>query len=756
MTPTIRRTFRTAGFGAGVSARSLGKPAAAFPGRVATDADLMIAVDRQQTRLASPLDSSATSMTVENAAIISAYNLLSIDDEIVKTTGAPVGNVVPISRGFDGTTPALHLASATVSGFIDAYHHNALVAEVEAIEQALGVDLVNIAGNTRIAVVSTDYSFGPIVSGAGVSVGGGNLVVGNNVLTFATVPKGVSGTNVDHYLWIANGTGTAEAVRITGGSGVPEQTNGQIIVNCAFAHSGAWSIESASNGIAEACQVVGAPSGGTVLIPAGTHEMRAPVRVFGFTTIRGVGQYNTRLRRTRDYGHTFVMGFATVGVDNIAIEDVFFLHDLGFTTGAPPVVLNKPTSGAHCQVSGGNTINFRRCRFQDLVYGIAILGGAQIMIDDCVFQGLWSPAHASGQVTEADIAIANDATLGIATYIKIRGCGLYAGYRGPANEVWGSRYRIRVNGVEDLEILGGAIAAAGVNSIQILPTAGGGMLGQVRITAGVRFDGSSGSDINITGDGVAQAQGVSVIGCQFNGQALGLGFAYSLSAIYVTGALSGTQAVCGLHIADNIIFNYYAAGIYLQEALEFNISGNIIYMYNLSASGASGAAAIAATARANNGLIQGNLVGGDNTGLNAYGAGNNHCLYGIVVGDPAVAQSGVTVVDNYPPFPTAIGTPTDLIFQTRLNQVFFFAAETGANNAIAATLPNVPVIRGLRVAGILSHSLQAGANTFNLSGTGAKPIKKSSNPTVDLTVAYVANGAISMLYDGAAWLDLSQ
>src|SRR6187399_1599875 len=141
MTPTIRRTFRTAGFGAGVSARSLGKPAAAFPGRVATDADLMIAVDRQQTRLASPLDSSALSMTVENAAAISAYNLLTIDNEIVKTTGPPVGNVVPISRGFDGTTPALHLASATVSGFIDAYHHNALVAEVEAIQQALGANL---------------------------------------------------------------------------------------------------------------------------------------------------------------------------------------------------------------------------------------------------------------------------------------------------------------------------------------------------------------------------------------------------------------------------------------------------------------------------------------------------------------------------------------------------------------------------------------------------------------------------------------
>jgi hypothetical protein len=744
--------LRSTQFGSpGIAPQSLGIPTAAYPGRLATDSDLIVAVDRQQTILLLPLGTGDNTMTVLDASMIQAYNLLSIDNEIVKSTGAPTGNVIPVSRGFDGTVPAVHFAGTAVAGLVDAYHHNGLVAEIKAIEQALGPGLSNIS--TSQSVVSTDYKFGPVVSGAGVSVSGGNLVVGNNVLTFAIVPKGVNGTDVDHYLWIANGTGTAEAVKITGGSGVAGQANGQIIVNCGFTHSGAWSVESASAGIAEACSVVGTRSGGSIQIPPGTHEMRATVRVTGFTTIRGVGQYNTRLHRTGNYGNTFVMGFSNVGVDNVLIEDVFFYHELGFTTGAPPVVLNKPTSGAHCQVNGGNTISFRRCRFQDLVTGINILGGAQIMIDDCVFQGLWSPAYPAGQVTVADIQISNDATLGTATYIKIRGCQLTNGYRGPANEVWGSRFRVLVNGVEDLEILGGAVAAAAVNSIQLLSLAGGGVLGQVRITAGVRFDGSTGADINVTNDGSGQVGHLSVVGCQFNGQRLGLSFPYSVNAIFVADNGSGANALVGLEVSDNEMFNYDGPPVRLQDGLNFLIADNIIYMYNLHGFTDLTASGILIGGRANNGLIQGNLIGGDNTGANAYGVGNNKCLFGIgLLGPP----TSVTLVDNYAPFFTAIGTPTDSMFAAYTSRSYFIATETGANNAIAASYAGLPPIPGITVSVRVAHSLQAGANTFNLNGTGAKPIRSSYNPNLNIANAYVVNAVINLQYDGTNWLDLSQ
>jgi hypothetical protein len=753
----ITKTFGAVRFGTKAAVpRSTGLPPAMYPAAVASNAQLTIAVDRLQTRLAAPLSPSSSSMTVtdDNSGIIPNC-LLTIEDEIVQTQ-AGAGNQWSIIRGRDGTVPAIHLSGATVSGFVDAWHHNALVSEVQAIQQTLGPNLSNVT-TTQIAVLSTDYKFGPLVSGNGVSVSGGNLVVGANALTFATVPKGVNGTDVDHYLWIAGGTGTPEAVKITGGSGSAGQANGQIIVNCAFAHSGAWTIESASNGLAEACSFVGGKGGGNIQVPAGTHEMRATVRVQSYTSIRGVGCYNTMLHRTANYGNTFVMGFSNGGVNNVVVEDVFFFQEIGFVTGAPPTVANKPTSGAHCQVNGGNTISFRRCRFQDLVIGINIVGCAQVMVDDCIFQGLWSPAYPSGQVTIADIQISNDATLGISTYIKIRGCALIGGYRGPANEVWGSRFRVLVNGVEDLEILGGAVAASAVNNIQLLPTASGSILGQVRITAGVRFDGAPGADINITGDGTGQCANISVIGCQFNGQKLGLTFPYSLNAIDVAPSPNALSPVVLLNIADNIIFNYQNSAIRLDDGAQFQITGNSVCMYNLGANiDSANATGIFIGSKADYGLIEGNLIGGDNTGKAAYGTGNNKCLFGVFLTDPLVAQAHVTLSDNYPPFPAAIGTANDQMFASYTNQAYFISIETGANNAIAAALPNVPLLRGVQVAVLLAHTLQAGANTFNLNATGAKAIKSGRNPSTNIAVGYLANAVIALLYDGVEWLDLSQ
>jgi len=270
--------------GAGIAVRSLGKPAAAFPGRLATDADLMIAVDRQQTRLALPLNASDTSMTVLDPSSIGANNLLTIDAEIVKTTGAPAGNVVPISRGFDGTTPALHLASAVVSGFVDAYHHNGLAAEVEAIEQALGPNLSNIASAGTFN--SGVYDFVP-------QTPGGTLSPGLNVIPLSPVPRGINGSNTKHYLYISGGTGTAEAVLISGGTAVSGAASGTVIVSCANSHSGQWTIQSATKGIQEAEKSLPA-EGGVVVIPGGNLQMQGPISYQRRRTFRGLG-VSTRL-----------------------------------------------------------------------------------------------------------------------------------------------------------------------------------------------------------------------------------------------------------------------------------------------------------------------------------------------------------------------------------------------------------------------------------------------------------------------------
>lgn len=269
--------------GGGVGARSLGKPAAVYPGAIADDSRLKIAVDRFQVKLAASLNDVALSMTVDNAAGLVANMLLSIDDEIVSVTGAPAGNVVPISRAFDGTAAAIHLSGSTVSGFIDAWHHNALVSEVEAIENALGANLSKIPSSAFIS--SSAYVFTP-------QSPGGSLTVGANPIVLSPVPQGVNGTDNGHFLYISGGTGTPEPVPIIGGTAVAGAASGTVIVTCANAHSGAWTIQSATAGIQEALQKAGTFNG--VVITAGLNKIYAPIIFpYSYQTLSGIGWYTS-------------------------------------------------------------------------------------------------------------------------------------------------------------------------------------------------------------------------------------------------------------------------------------------------------------------------------------------------------------------------------------------------------------------------------------------------------------------------------
>ena len=85
-----------------------------------------------------------------------------------------------------------------------------------------------------------------------------------------------------------------------------------------------------------------------------------------------------------------------------------------------------------------------------------------------------------------------------------------------------------------------------------------------------------------------------------------------------------------------------------------------------------------------------------------------------------------------------------------------FAIDTGANNAIAGTVANPPALaNGLRISVFLTHTLQAGANTFAYNGGAAVAIKSHRNTANNIATAY-ANGVIDLFYDGTQWEDLSQ
>lgn len=245
-----------------LSAGALAGQTAQYPGAIATDANLAVAVNRIQTALSSAMTASATSLTVTSATGMVPYMLLTIDSEIMQVTAISPLTVV---RGFDGTVAAGHANRATVSGNMTAWHHNALTAEVKAVESALGVNLANVNGTPFLAGT---YTFSP-------QTPGGSLVIGNNPVTLTPVPAGVNGTDTYHYLRVSGGTGTAEACLISGGAGTSGQSSGVIILTCAATHSGAWQISTATAGMAEAAQGAITAGGGTVGVLPGSFTVYA-------------------------------------------------------------------------------------------------------------------------------------------------------------------------------------------------------------------------------------------------------------------------------------------------------------------------------------------------------------------------------------------------------------------------------------------------------------------------------------------------
>jgi hypothetical protein len=228
---------------------TLVRPVARYPASVVTDTSLKVATNRVQATLVNSVGSGDTLWTFADTSRLVPDMLLSIDSEIVSVTSIINGNVATVVRGFDGTIASPHSPGRVTSANVVAWHHNALVAEVEAIEQALGPNLSNIggAGSSPFVIAST-YDFA-------AQSPGGTLVVGANVITLSPVPRGVNATNKHHWLWIDQGTGTPEASEIIGGTAVSGAASGTVIVNCTSAHSGAWRIGSATGGIQEALYI---------------------------------------------------------------------------------------------------------------------------------------------------------------------------------------------------------------------------------------------------------------------------------------------------------------------------------------------------------------------------------------------------------------------------------------------------------------------------------------------------------------------
>lgn len=180
----------------------------------------------------------------------------------------------------------------------------------------------NAAHNTinSAYLSSDDYNFSQQASGQ-------NLAVGSNTITLTPIPAGIT---TGCYLCISGGTGTAEAVPITGWN----SATGQVIVTCAYTHSGTWKIQSATCGIQEAINSLPTAGygGGQVQVASGTWNMCGPVVMNkSFVRIVGTGRVGTLLNVTTAGISAFILsGVQSCSIENFQIQGLGASSSNGF------------------------------------------------------------------------------------------------------------------------------------------------------------------------------------------------------------------------------------------------------------------------------------------------------------------------------------------------------------------------------------------------------------------------------------------
>lgn len=145
---------------------------AVFPGAVVTDNQLRKAVNDSaaRTTLAASMTNIATSFQVANAAGIVVNSVVTIDSEKMAVCQV-AGSVISVGkascpnidgRGFDSTSVVAHANGAAVRFYIDPWFHNAMAAEMKAVQTLIGVNGGNLqtymAAFPIVSVKAAPYS----------------------------------------------------------------------------------------------------------------------------------------------------------------------------------------------------------------------------------------------------------------------------------------------------------------------------------------------------------------------------------------------------------------------------------------------------------------------------------------------------------------------------------------------------------------------------------------------------------------------
>jgi len=143
-----------------------------FPYTPATDAILTVASDNAHTTLGSDINTTVQSIAVVDTSNFAVPCLIVIDGEVILAGGKSGNTFTNCTRGFLSSTVVSHTSATDVYGYILAYHHNQLAAEVTAMSNyIIDSDLSGFKKSENLLTFSENFSNVYWSTSSGATVG---------------------------------------------------------------------------------------------------------------------------------------------------------------------------------------------------------------------------------------------------------------------------------------------------------------------------------------------------------------------------------------------------------------------------------------------------------------------------------------------------------------------------------------------------------------------------------------------------------
>ena len=447
---------------------------------------------------------------------------------------------------------------------------------------------VHVASDTSGNFYAIDYAFSGITATGSPNLTGGIA----NTVTLPAGILGLNGTDGGHNIRISGGTGTAETVLVAGGTYTPT-LGGTLTFTPANNHTGAWTLSTATGGIAEAQQAIGVGNWGQIFIQSSLVNMYATVNGLssGKITFRGISPEATVLLRQFIVGNMF---------NSTSSNTQWTFYNIG---------INQETGsiGYAIAITAATSVH---------IYNVAIFNGSGVSLVGTTYADIEGVNHTYTDNTVD--AIAGLSVTGQCVNTVVRNS--FFGSSGAYNGTHGLLNGVLINGADGFWATnvgaGGADQGWNISS----PTSGG-FTTNIQCV-GCFCDTPYGYALHINPGTMPMAL-IRFVGGHFHGQ---YPFGGNLITILVD---SGSSAIKDLQLLGLVIEGSSVGGLEIDNvgASGIVVFGNIIASNNRAA---GGSAQVNIATGVTGLTFTNNIVHSDSSGTGAFGFFQTGTLSGIV------------------------------------------------------------------------------------------------------------------------------